>query len=353
MSLYGGVGGAFGSFIAYGSDGLRLDLPIYLNLTATGSTALRVQKDASSVIGSFNTANYWRVDLENEYGTGTDSSGMFEIMNLNQKDAWGLRLNNRTLFANGGRFQGSIEYPNHENIFSNLNYSQTTKNFYYSFSGRSSYYKSRRDTYYLNGYIQSNSLPLSKYFDYNLSNQIYYDATFLEKKSRPGVRLGVNLYSKYFDMGFAKFNISSSYTQNIQKIYNGNSLTLNAGLNTSLGSLGNLGLHYSYLNEKSLENYESSYISSDISYGFSNIGFRANGTYSFSNKDYNAFAECSWSPIDYWALRAMGSYQYSPDGDSYYDYKVSIGRQVGIQEYRIAWTYSTNRIDFEIGTIGF
>lgn len=352
MSLYGGVGGVFGSFVAYGSDGLRIDLPIYVNLTATSSTAIRVQKDAETYVGSSSGGGFWRVDLESAYGTGTDSSGMFEVMNVNQKDGWGLRLNNRTIFSDSGRFQGSIEYPNHENVFTNLNYSKNLKDFYYSISGRSSYYEAKRDTYSGNAYIQTQAKPLFKFLNYNVSNQVFYDASYTDKKNRLGDRAGLNIYTNYINLGAVQLNASGSYTQTFQNEYGGYSVTGNAGVIIPMGQSTMLSLYYSYLLEEAKERYESSYVSADLYFWLSSVGFRANGTYNINDESYNVYGEFQWSPIRYWALKASGSYQHY-NYDSYYDYKLSIGRQFGIQEYRIAWTYSKQRFDFEVGTIGF
>ncbi len=351
MSLSGTANGLFDNFIAYGSDGLRLDLPVYVSLTPTTSTAVRVQRDSSAGSGTLSTGDFWKVDLEHEYGQGTNSSGIAEIMNVNQKDGWGLRFNNRTVLSGGRKLQSSIEYPNHENVLSGVTWSHSLPRFYYSVGARYRYYKTRRNTYYMNSYIQTASRPVFGFMNYTLSDQVYYDASFLDPRHRWGNRVTLNLYSRSLDIGKSQFYFGGSYSYNFQRHYGGDITTANAGVRIPFGD-NSLNLYYSYLLEKALETYESSYLSGDLNLWFGNLGLTANSTYNFKDSSYNVYSELEWYPAPAWVLRALYTYQHYTDVN-WQDYKIAIGRRSGLQEYRIAWTHSRKRFDFEIGSMSF
>ncbi len=351
MSLAGSSNGLFDNFIAYGSNGLRIDLPVYVSLTPTTSTALRVQRDSSNLSGTLSSGDFWKIDLEHEYGQGTGSTGIVEAMNINQKDGWGLRFNNRTVMNGGRKLQSSIEYPNHENILSSVNYSQSLPSFYYSVAGRYRYYKNRRNSYYANTYVQTASRPVFGFMNYTLSDQIYYDASFLDNSHRWGNRATLNIFSRTLNLGKTQFHFGGSYSYNFQKHYGGDITTANAGLRIPFGD-NSIGFYYSYLIEKALTTYESSYLSSDLNLWFKNLGLTANSTYNFKDSSYYVYSELEWYPIDYWVLRALFTYQHYTDVN-WQDYKIAVGRRSGFQEFRIAWTHSKRRFDFEIGSMSF
>ena len=351
MTLAGAGNGLFDNFVAYGSNGLRIDLPVYVSLTPTTSTAVRVQRDSSGLSGTLSTGDFWKVDLEHEYGQGTDSSGILEAMNVNQKRGWGLRFNNRTIFGAGKKLQSSIEYPNHENLLTGVTISQSLPSLYYSVGGRYRYYKTRRNTYYMNSYVQTASRPVFGFMNYTLSDQVYYDASYIDNSHRWGNRATVNLFSRYLDAGPVSFNFGGSYSYNFQRHYGGDITTANAGVRIPFGD-NSIHLYYSYLIENALQRYESSYMSGDISLWIRDLALWSSGTYDFKDSSYNVFSELEWSPLKSWVVRALFTYQHYPDLN-WQDYKIAIGKRSGFQEFRIAWTHSKRRFDFEIGSMSF
>jgi len=343
--------GVFGTPIAVGTNGLKVNLPIYYSLSKNGSANVRVQKDASTS-GSFSSNDAWRVDLENEYGTGTDSFGTFKATSVTND--WGLRLNNTTKFNDSGTFRGSIDYPNHQNVYTNLDYSQDLSYFYYSVSARATNYKDKKDNYYTSAYIQTQSRPVFKLnsLNYNISDQFYYDTSLADSASYFGSKLGLDLFTNSIKYGNFEVNANSSYYQRFQKGYNGYSTSFNINGNMSFSNYGYLGLHYSYLLEKFNEDYTNSYVSCDFGLGNDLLRLSGNGMYNLEDDSYNLYGEVGVYPIPTWAVKFFTTYQVYGE-DDYLDYKISLSKQIGFTEARLVWSKSRNRIDLEIGNLGF
>lgn len=343
--------GVLGTPVSVGTNGISINMPLYYYLSKNGSGGVRVQRHQSSD-GTFSNGNdMWRIDLEQEYGTGTDSTGTFKATTLNKQA--GLRFNNTTRLANQATFRGSIDYPNHQNFYTNLEFNQNLDKFYYSFQGKTYNYKTNNNRYYLSGYIQTQSKPLLKFFNWNVSNQLSLDTSYYEKESRVNNKTGVNINTNTLKLGDFSLNANTSYYYKFQKLYNGDSIGFNINGMYQIGTAGTFGIHYSFLREKFESIYNNRYISADLGLGNSFISFNTSGTYKFIDKNYSLYGELGIYPWPTWAFRVYGTYQYYYGEDKYLDYKVSVGKSIGFTEVRLVWSYSRKRIDLEIGNATF
>ena len=345
--------GVFGSPISVGTNGLNMNLPLYYYLTKNGSGGVRVQRNQSTD-GAFSSGNdMWRLDMENEYGTGTDSTGTFKVTTFNKQA--GLRFNNTTKLPNSATFRGSIDYPNHTNLYSNLEFNQNLDKFYYSIQGRTYNYKNTANRYYLSGHLQTQpkSLFKIKNLNYNLSNQVMVDTGYDDRDSRVADKSGLDIYTNTLKIGDVSLNANASYYHKFQHLYSGDSIGYNINGSLYFGEYGSFGLHYSFLREKFQEQYNSRYISTDFGIGSEFIRLSGNGTYSFTDKNYSLYGELGIYPWRTWALKFYTTYQYYYDDDKYLDYKVALSKQIGFTEVRVVWTKSRERVDLEIGNVSF
>lgn len=343
--------GIFGTPISVGTNGISMNMPLYYYLSKNGSGGVRVQRNQSSD-GTFSSGNdMWRIDLEQEYGTGTDSTGTLKATTLNKQA--GLRFNNTTRLPNQATFRGSIDYPSHQNLYSTLEFSQNLDNFYYSLQNKTYNYKNSDNRYYASGYISTQSQPLFKFLNWNVANQLCVDTGYEEKNSRVYNKTGIDVNTNTLRLGDFSLNANTSYYYKFQHIYNGDSIGFNINGNYQIGNVGNFGVHYSFLREKFDSIYNNRYISADFNIGNSFISFTTSGTYKFIDKNYSLYGELGVYPWPTWALKVYGTYQYYYDEDKYLDYKISLGKSIGFTEIRLVWSYSRERIDLEIGNATF
>lgn len=344
--------GVFGTPISVGTNGFSMNLPIYYYLSKNGSCGIRVQRN-KSYNGTFSNNNMWRVDLENEYGTGTDSQGNFNVTTVNKQT--GFRFNNTTKLPNSATFRGSLDYPSHQNLYSNLEFKQDLDHFYYSFQGRTYNYKNSSNVYYLSGYLQTQSKPLFniKHLNYTVSNQIILDTSYKEKKSRVSDRAGFDLFTDTLKLGDFNLNANGSYYHKFQNLYSGDSYSFNVNGNLIFGDYGNFGVHYSFLKEKFDTVYRNRYLSADFGIGNDYVRLNGFGTYNFTDKNYSMDGELGIYPWNTWFLKFYTTYQSYYKEDKYTDYKVALGKTIGFTEIRLSWTKSRNRIDLEIGNGSF
>lgn len=345
--------GVFGTPISVGTNGFRMNLPIYYHLSKSGSCGVRVQRNLSGD-GTFSNGNdMWRVDLENEYGTGTDSQGNFNVTTVNKQ--YGLRFNNTTKLPNSATFRGSIDYPSHQNLYSNLEFKQDLDKFYYSIQGRTYNYRTTANSYYLSGYVQTQAKNLMniKHLNYTLSNQMYLDTSYKERGARVANRSGFDVFTDTLKMGDFSLNANASYYHKFQKLYSGDSYSFNVNGNMFFGQYGNLGVHYSFLKEKFDDVFDNRYVSADFGIGSDFIRFSGNGTYNFVDKNYSIDGEVGIYPWNTWSLKFFTTYQYYYGDDKYLDYKISLGKAIGFTEIRLSWTQSRKRVDLEIGNVSF
>ncbi len=345
--------GVFGTPISIGTNGINLNIPVYYYLSKNGSGAIRVQRNQSAD-GEFSTGNdMWRLDVENEYGTGTDSTGNFNITTFNKQA--GLRFNNTTKLENSATFRGSIDYPNHQNLYSTLEFNQNLDQFHYSFQGKTYNYKNSDNRYYLSGYIQTQAKPFFNInnLNWSISTQAYIDTSFENRRSRLVNKTGLDLFTKTINIGSVSLNANASYYKRLQHELSGDSYSYNISSNVFFGDYGNFGIHYSYYKERYDEIFVNKYISTDFGVGNEYVRFSGNGTYNFVDKNYSLYGELGIYPWRTWSLRFFTTYQYYYNEDKYVDYKIALGKQIGFTEIRLVWTKSRDRIDLEIGNVTF
>ncbi|MBQ0105260.1 MAG: hypothetical protein KBT47_04395 [Armatimonadetes bacterium] len=345
--------GVFGTPISVGTNGLSMNVPVHYFLSKNGSGAVRFQRNKSGD-GTFSNGNdMWRVDVENEYGTGTDSQGMFNLTTVNKQ--LGARFNNTTKLPNSATFRGSLDYPNHQNVYSNLEFKQDLEHFYYSIQGKTYNYRNSPNRYYLSGYVQTQARPLLKIKNLNwtVSNQVYVDTSYEEKEARVANKTGLDIYTNTIKLGDFSINANASYYHKFQRLFSGDSYGFNINGNIFFGQYGNFGIHYTFLKEKFDTVFDNRYISGDFGVGSDFIRFSGNGTYNFTDKNYSLYGEVGIYPWSTWSLKFFTTYQYYYGEDKYIDYKIALGKAIGFTEVRVVWTQSRKRVDLEIGNVSF
>jgi hypothetical protein len=115
--------GETGQYVGFGSQGLNLDLPLYVRMTPGSSTAFNVGYGARSSggIGNFSRQRGLRVDLVQKYGFAGASEGEAQITDLSSPDRFGFSWNHNQQINRTTRLVSNLQFPQHRDIYGNIN----------------------------------------------------------------------------------------------------------------------------------------------------------------------------------------------------------------------------------------
>ncbi len=119
-----GQGAGAGQMLNYGSDGLQLDMPFYYSLTPTTTGSIRLKHSEPTGWGYTSGPTGWEVDLNHEYNTGGASDGVFSVDHVTSATDWGMSRNQRKELGNQGMLSTYLDFPEHQDLYSTMNYSQ-------------------------------------------------------------------------------------------------------------------------------------------------------------------------------------------------------------------------------------
>jgi hypothetical protein len=110
-------------YVGFGSNGLSIDLPYYLQMSPGSSTSLRLRHGTRSGFGWYGTNPSWQFDLERKYGLPGATEGTLGLARITSGD-WGLFWNHTQRLAKGTQAYALLEYPAHRDLFTSLNLSR-------------------------------------------------------------------------------------------------------------------------------------------------------------------------------------------------------------------------------------
>jgi len=346
-----GSGG--GKTFTYGSEGLRADIPIYLGLDESSSSAVRIRRQEQSGWGYYGGSKRWETDLVREYDLDSGSSGQVAIRRVGSSD-WGLRWNGRTDFGQGLESYIYLDSPSHSDFYGNFDLSQSKEKYTATFTFRGSKQSDGLSTHYEGVSYQMRPIPISgPTFTMSMSGRGFYDSSSSAIARHLGGAANLQLYAGPYKT-FTGFDLSAQTS--LGNVWGGpspgRSAFGNIGLYRDLGRSATFGVNYNYSWDGVVGGGTYDTVSADIylvpvvgmSTHFSVIkGLRGGTTSSFGNLSYRLSRN--------WEFRAISTWQnYS--GYSYNDAQLGIVRTMGSQEARIFYSKSRARLLFEFSAAG-
>jgi len=237
----GGVGAS--RMLAYGTEGLRLDVPFYYSLTPNAAGSVRLKHSQQTGWGSYSDQSGWQVDLDHEYNFGGSEQGTFTVNRITSARDWGQRWNHRVLFDNDSQIYSYFDFPSHRNLFGSVDYSRPMRNYTWSTSLRGNKYRGTPGGYFAGTYLQSRSKPLiGNAVNYSFSTRLSYDNRQLGGREL-GTGLGLQFYGKPLQFGrYTSVSTSISTTRDWGGGSPGLSVYATAGLSHLMGTSGFVGL---------------------------------------------------------------------------------------------------------------
>ena len=117
--------GGFGTteqYVGLGSEGLSVDLPLYVRMTPGSSTAFHLGYGArSGGLGYFSRNRGLSVDLVQKYGFSGASEGEAVLSNLSSFSKWGFAWNHTQQFNQKTRLVTNFQFPEHRDLYGSVN----------------------------------------------------------------------------------------------------------------------------------------------------------------------------------------------------------------------------------------
>lgn len=109
-------------YVGIGSEGITLDLPLYLRMSPGASTALNVGYGSrSGGLGYFTRDRGLNVDLVQKYGFMGASEGEARLTNLASFGGWGAQWSHSQQLTKTTRIVSDLQFPEHRDFYGGVN----------------------------------------------------------------------------------------------------------------------------------------------------------------------------------------------------------------------------------------
>ena len=258
--------GGMDRVLTYGTDGLRLDLPLYYSLSANGTGALRIKHSEPTQWGYYTAGQSgWQADIEQDYNFGASTDGSFTLNRITSGE-WGASWSHRVDLGNNSQVYSFLDFPSHKDIYSTVDYRRAFKDYTAAIYFRGNKIQDQDGQYSTSFNIQSRTKPLiGNAVSYALSTHVSY-ANQLAGSDRIGSGLGLQLYGKSMQFSHAdSLSTSMTISQDWGGGSPGTSAYANAGYMRTLGMVGQMGLNYTYAWGSGANAFSSQRLSADLS----------------------------------------------------------------------------------------
>lgn len=363
ISMNSGAGGV-DRMLTYGTEGLRLDLPLYYSLTPSTTGAVRIKHSEPGGWGYYSGESGWQVDIQQEYNRGGSTEGQFTLDRVTSGD-WGINWTQRHEFGDSSQLYTSFQFPEHRDLFGTADFSKPLGNYNLRINFRGNKTRDADMRYASYAYLQSNPKPLlNGAVNYALTTRLSYDSNLgktytnidgtTSTTEKMGTGLGLQLYGRPLQFG-ANGSLSSSLTlsRDWGGSFPGTNVNANLGYYHYLGNAGQVGLAYSYSWSDSGIGYRSQRLSGDCYLRLSDkLSTSFYVTRYLNDSSTSIDAQLGYAFIPGWRLDLLGTYQKFGDY-SYSDAEFALVKAIGAQEARLIWSQSRKKFRLEFSALSF
>ena len=354
-----GEGGGTRQMLAYGTEGLRMDLPLYYSLTPTSTGAIRFKHSEPTGWGDYSGREGWQLDLDQDYNSGGSAEGRFSVNRINSRD-WGLRWNQRTELATDSQLYTYLDFPARRDLYGTIDFSRSMRQYTWAVNFRGNKLRGADGRCSASTYLQSRARPLiGNAVSCAVTTRLSYDSNLLGGGDKLGQGLGLQLYGKPVTLSLSKGGRQASLNSslNIGREWGGSNpgstIFANLGLFRALGAVGMLSLNYSYSWADSTYGYNAQRISTNLSLNPSS-GWGANvyAIYGLNDRDMSAFGDLGYRFLQTWRLSFLTTLQKFQYG-KFADFEVGLSKLIGRQEARLTWSQSRKKFRLEFSAARF
>ena len=364
IAFEGFQGSSNSNFVSFDSSGgLAIDFPFFFSVTDTSTSAVKIQRGATS--GSVMARQGWSLALEQTYEQpGQDARGVFTIAGLPRSN-WGVLFQDNRKVLGGADSSVSIASPDHKNVFTDLSV------FKYGKAGnvgaQAHFDRDNRTgklSYGLGGDFYSTSSPLGGGVSYrwgsgfDAARDPTVDRSFvLEHKS-----------AAFLDFKGWRPSPSTSVLPALSDVLTwdteghvSNAARAQVTLNQGLGQGLSVNLRYSVQHLAG----QSRYATLDTQEGFShqvslNVSAFAsrhwdamlNTNWDMTEGTLYAFGSANYRPWRRWRFGLVTSYYRYP-GMSFDDFEISANRTIWGREVGVGYSTSDGHFSLQMGGFNF
>lgn len=363
LSLNSGTGG-MDRMLTYGTDGLRLDLPVYYSLTPATTGAVRIKHSEPGGWGYYSGESGWQVDVQQEYNSGGSTEGQLTLDRVTT-GSWGINWDQRHEFADDSQLYTSFQFPEHRDLFGTADYSKPLGDYNLRINFRGNKTRNAEMRYSTYTYLQSNPKPLmSGALSYALTTRLSYDSNLgktysssggeTTTTSKVGTGLGLQFYGKPLQFGpNGSLSSSLALARDWGGGFPGTNINANLGYYHYLGDMGQIGLAYSYSWSDSGSGYKSQRLSGDCSLRLSSkLSTSFYVTRYLNDSSTSIDAQLGYAFMPGWRLDLLGTYQKFGDY-KYSDAEYALVKAIGSQEARLIWSQSRKKFRLEFSALSF
>ena len=349
--------GGMDRVVTYGTDGLRVDLPLYYSLSANGTGALRIKHSQPTQWGYYTSGpTGWQADLEQEYNTGASIDGKFTLNRITSGE-WGASWSHRVDLGKNSQVYSFFDFPSHRDLYSTVDYRRMLGGYTAALHFTGNKVQDRDGQYSTSLNLQSRAKPLlGNAVSYALSTHVSY-ANQLLGSERVGSGLGLQLYGKTLQLGRSdNLSTSMSISHDWGGGASGSSIYGNAGYMRMLGMAGQLGLNYSYSWGNSATAFSSQRLSADLSLRPSmKWDSRLYVTRGLNDGSTSAFGDFNYTFMPTWRLGISSTYQSFKgiQTNSYSDNQFILTKIIGSGSAQLVWSTAAQRFRLEFSPAAF
>jgi hypothetical protein len=354
-------------YVGVGTEGLVVDLPYFVQLAPSGSTAFRIRHEYRSGFGWYGTDPGWELDLERRYGIAGQSEGTISLGRITDRD-WGLHWDHTQQFSPASRLYTFFDYPAHRDLFGQINLYQKLGfgSMTFNLSGNKIHNRSLARNLDLN--LESNPHPIAKTglrlsLEGRLadSSGVHYEDFLGRRLEVPGDQsreLGLKLRPTDLRLGKSTRVGSAISLREIwgSRDRNGLNIIGNANLSHGFGRGGLLSLNYSYNASSGSQLYQGSgkhTLSGNFVIGpRRRLRFSAFGMMGLDSSLRNVTTNLNYRVTPSWRLDLQQTlYRFSTFED--HDFQLGLARKLGDRELSVYWSRNNHRFTLEVGASSF
>ena len=354
-------------FVSFGTSGLTLTLPYYLDLSARGSTIATLHHQEQLGRGYYATDPNWGIDIVRGYSSQGDHryEGAYGFEDLLEGD-WSFRWTHNQEF--NSRTQGSfyVDMPHHNSLFSSANINQELKVFRWGMNVAAG------QTFITNGGTSTTSNLFAETIPHRLMGShdfMYAIGTSLTSSntSTSDPNIG-NFNDTVENVTFRAFTrpipldkrttLTNSFT--VGEAWTGHSgsgatALATLSLDRTLRGGGNVNLTYDFVQQP-----QGLYVSTGKhrisgSYNVTSgkrLQLTINGTMYMDVSDSSVLADMTYRVNSHW--RVIGSLTLERfQGQSYSDLEIILGRRIGARELQLGYSTLLRRLSLDLTSTHF
>lgn len=353
-------------YFGWGTNGLRVDLPFYYSLSPSSTGSIHIRRGQQAGWGFYSSNSGWSTDLVQDYTTGSGGDGTFIVNRILSGD-WGAHWQHNQVYDSGSRIYSYLDFPDHRDLFGMINLSKPLSRGNLGLNLYGNRYQDQSGSISSDLYIQSLPKPIAGgSVNYVMLARTSFAGGGGIVNDGMGAGLQMQLFGKPIQLG-KRTNLTSSMSigEDWGKSRSGFSLLGNVSLSHRLGpsgTLGNLGLIYSYTRDPSYTTQFGHHrLSASLFYAPSEQWHaRFYSTYTLDASLSSTFADVSYQFLPGWRLNVLQTLQRSElqtiDGINKYSYsdtEIAVGKEVGDYEIMLVWSKSWGRLRLEFNLSRF